>query len=423
MNVGVRSGLQWTVAELDELAEQAELQRWEDPVGRTPVWSRPDFRRVTLELPQHPILHLVAHRNGRPVLLAPVLRSERPGGLLFYDVPAMVGDERAFGDSTRLDETAQHRLAELPVKSARSAAYPSLAVGTYGAHHGLLAAPELTEEDRITACRQLVHAVADLAEEYGCTSHALLYTTTQLTRWLLPELGPQHQVAVLGAESVLECGGTSWQDYLDGLSSRRRGRILRERRMYLGGPATSDIATGPDAIGEDLVDLRCNLRLRYGLPEERERTVAEFTALARWCGDRLVVIRSRIEGDTVGFVICLRDGDTLFARTAGFDYDRLGSRDFCYFNIVYYDALEWGLPRGVHRLELGLAAYPAKRTRGCRFEPRFGVFTLPPDSPLRTALALQDQGERARLVAECGDAVPADELRLREGMVDGRHDV
>lgn len=51
MNVGVRSGLQWTVAELDELAEQAELQRWEDPVGRTPVWSRPDFRRVALELP------------------------------------------------------------------------------------------------------------------------------------------------------------------------------------------------------------------------------------------------------------------------------------------------------------------------------------------------------------------------------------
>lgn len=134
------------------------------------------------------------------------------------------------------------------------------------------------------------------------------------------------------------------------------------------GPDRSHIATGPDAIGSDLVDLRCNLRTRYGLPAERERTVLEFEALARWCGPELVVIRSLRQDEPVGFVICLRRDETLYARTAGFDYDRLGPKDFCYFNVVYYDALEWGLPRGVRRFELGLAYYPAKRTRGCHFE-------------------------------------------------------
>ncbi|GAB2968912.1 hypothetical protein GCM10027184_17400 [Saccharothrix stipae] len=43
----------------------------------------------------------------------------------------------------------------------------------------------------------------------------------------------------------------------------------------------------------------------------------------------------------------------------------------------------------------------AKRTRGCAFEARHGVFALP-DGPLRTVLSLQDRGERARLAAECG---------------------
>jgi uncharacterized protein len=218
---------------------------------------------------------------------------------------------------------------------------------------------------------------------------------------------------VLGAESVLSCAAGTFDGYLATLTSRRRGRVLRERRMYLDGPARSVVSTGPDALGADLVDLRGNLRVRHGLPEQRERTEAEFASLTRWCGDRLVVIRSVVDGETVGFVINLRHGDTLFARTAGFDYDRLGSRDFCYFNVVYYDALEWGLPRGVRRLELGLASYAAKRTRGCRFEPRFGVFDLPPDSPARDVLARQDAGERARLVTECGDGLDAAELDIQ----------
>jgi predicted N-acyltransferase len=351
-----------------------------------------DFRRVAAELPQHELSHLVAEVDGTPVLVAPVLRSPRPGGLLFYDVPAMIGDERAFG-------------VELPDLSDehRAALYPSLAVAIHGAYHGVVVAEHTSATLRRELCGELLGATADLARELGCASAALLYATPALARWLRP--APRHVVAVLGAESRLESAAADFGGYLGELTSRRRGRALRERRIYLEGPARSEITTGPEALGDDLVELRCNLRLRYGLPVQRERTEAEFTALARWCGHMLVVNRSVMDGETVGFVVNLRHGDTLFSRTAGFDYERLGSRDFCYFNIVYYDMLDWGLPRGVRALEMGLASYPGKRTRGCRFEPRYGVFDLPADSPARAVLAAQDQTEWARLADECGDGI------------------
>jgi uncharacterized protein len=367
-------------------------QGWTDPTGRMPVWSTMDFRRVAVELPQHRLSHLVAEADGRPVLLAPVLRSPGPGGLLFYDVPAMIGDGRAFG-------------VDVPVLAEpdRAALYPSIAVGMHGAYHGILVAEDCAPALRVELFGELLGAVGDLARELGCASSALLYATPDLIRLLRPD--PGHLLAVLGAEASLSSRAGDFTGYLAELTSRRRGRALRERRMYLAGPACSRISTGPDALGADLVDLRCNLRRRYGLPEHRERTEAEFAALARHCGDRLVVNRSLLDGDTVGFVVNLRHGDTLYSRTAGFDYGRLGSRDFCYFNIVYYDMLDWGLPRGVRSLELGMASYPGKRTRGAVFEPRYGVFALPPGSPALALLAAQEDTEWTRLAAECGDGL------------------
>jgi uncharacterized protein len=376
-------GVSWRLSNSADLPPGAV-----DPVGRTPVWSTRDFRRAAAEMAPHDGSHLVAEVGGEPLLWAPLLRSPGPGGLLFYDVPAMIGDEHAFGTGgpTLGDED-------------RAALYPSLAVGMHGAHHGVVVAPSTSDAVRREVCAELLDALGNVARAEGCASNALLYATPELAALLRP--GPQHVCATLGAESRLESAASDFEGYLGELSSRRRVRARRERRMYLEGPARTEIAEGPDALGTDLVDLRCNLRRRYGLPENRERSEAEFGALARHCSDRLVVGRTILDGATVGFVVDLRHGATLYARTAGFDYDRLGSRDFCYFNIVYYDMLEWGLPRGVRALELGLASYPGKRTRGSRFEARLGVFDLPGD-PAREVLTAQDISERARLAAECG---------------------
>jgi hypothetical protein len=377
--------LTWQVQDLDE----PHLDGWTDPFERTPVWSRPDLRRFAADLPQQPLLNLVASRDGQPILAAPLLVSSEPGGLLFYDVPAMVGDERAFGAAP---------LPAVPT-AARAAAYPSLAVGIHGGHHGILVDPALDRDDRVASCRALPAAVAELAETLGCRSHALLYLTPALVTALAPAAEP----VVLGAQSMLRFAGTTFDDYLGSLTSRRRRHVRSERSGYLAGPNRTVVREGPDALGPDLVELRCALRARYGHPVERARTESEFASLARHCGERLVVFRAVQNGDTVGFSVFLRDGETLYGRTAGFDYDRLRERDYCYFNLGYYEPVTWCLERGLRAVEMGLSSYATKRTRGCVFEPRFGFFTVPTD--LRAALAEQDRTERVRLAADCGSVL------------------
>lgn len=59
--------MNWELVELSEV----DTADWVDPVGHTPVWSSPGFRRVTEELPQHPVVNLLGVRAGKPVLMAP----------------------------------------------------------------------------------------------------------------------------------------------------------------------------------------------------------------------------------------------------------------------------------------------------------------------------------------------------------------
>jgi predicted N-acyltransferase len=360
------------------------LDQWCDPYREMPFWSTPAFRRAAVAAPPQRLALLVASLDGRPVLAAPLVISDKPGGLLFYDVPAMIGDTRAFGTTAPAGD----------LTAARVAAYPSVAVATHGAYHGILVDPEI---DRDAALAQLPGALAGL----GYASSAVLYCDTTMLRALRPAGG---QVAVLGAETALETGHDNFDDYVAALSAHRRGRIRRERRDYLAGPLRTAITEGPGALGEDLVELRAGLREKYGLDGNRDATRAEFALLARECGANLVVARTRWDDDVVGFVVFLRDGARMYARTGGFDHDRLGPGDFVYFNLAYYDALAWALPRGVRRFEYGLSAYPAKRTRGCHFEPRYGLFQLP-GTALGVALAEQDRTERERLAADCGPAL------------------
>jgi hypothetical protein len=81
------------------------------------------------------------------------------------------------------------------------------------------------------------------------------------------------------------------------------------------------------------------------------------------------------DGRLVGFVLGFVDGRDLRLRTAGFDYDN-GDDNFCYFNLAYYTLVRWAQASGVGRLWYGLSAYDAKRLRGCRFTPRWGLVRL-----------------------------------------------
>lgn len=409
--------LRWESWSSADLFNRATIEGWQDPFDPTPVWSAAHFSHVVADLAGDELRYLVALSDGQPVLAAPVLCYQQPGGLLFYDPVAMVGDDRAFGEGPVPCLNDAVRREEL--ERARASLYPTLAVGTYGSHSGVLVDPALTVGFRSASCRRLVGATAALARQRGCRSYGLLYLSSSMLRHLRP-VPADLQLALLGAEARILTEAPDLATYVATLSRRRRQRIEHERRSAARGGLNCTVEVGADAIDEDLVTLRCALRSRYGLPDQREETEREFDSLRRWCAERLVVSRSRRAGATVGFTIFIREGNRMAARTAGFDEQRLDRQDFAYFNTTYYAPLEWGLPRGLRSFDFGLASYPAKRTRGCSFEPRFGLFSLAGESLLQTALVEQDSLERARLRRECGSALTEPLNPAPAGQGDGR---
>jgi predicted N-acyltransferase len=122
----------------------------------------------------------------------------------------------------------------------------------------------------------------------------------------------------------------------------------------------------------------------------------DFDAIRETVGDDCLVFSAERDGETLGFVLYLRSGDALYGRTAGFDEDRARG---CYFVLTYHDTVRWALGNGVRRVWYGLAAYQAKRLRGCALEPRHGWFRFTGDgsTPLDRAVRLQGLSEQRRL--------------------------
>ena len=67
-------------------------------------------------------------------------------------------------------------------------------------------------------------------------------------------------------------------------------------------------------------------------------------------------------------------------------------------HLVFYEPILWGIDRGITRYRLGTESYGAKRARGCRFSPLFGVVRWPDEVAAGAAAAAARWGDR--VVAE-----------------------
>lgn len=147
----------------------------------------------------------------------------------------MVGDLSAFGTLEQLTEDARNHWEKLTVAlpDARCDQYPSVALGVFGSHHGIVHAADRDNAERRRVLAGLPRLLDDAARILGCRSSALLYATDEQAAALGPAaeaLG--YTPAVLGAESVLRFDAPDWDAYLAGLASRKRIRTKRELRAY-----------------------------------------------------------------------------------------------------------------------------------------------------------------------------------------------
>jgi uncharacterized protein len=388
-----------------ERPDRSELRALDRP--RT-IWLDERWWRYVEQTDLHEVRYLAIEDGGRLVALAPLLISRAGNGLLFYDLPKMAGDESAFGDADRLTLSEQERYSALraDLRYARMDQYPSVTMAVFGSHSGIALADDLGPFGRSRVLAALPDLLRAAAEELGCRSSGLLYLSAQELESMRGVGAAGYHAAVVGAEGVLELPAVdSFEAYLAHMRSSRRRSVRKELADFTARGLRCVVRTGKTALSQELVDLQVALRAKHGLPGGRERVLRDFHLLASLLGSDCVVISAHRAESIVGFALYLRSGDSLYARTGGFEREADGTS--CYFPLAYHETARWALANGIRHIFYGLSASEAKRARGCRLEPRFGLFQFTGAEATRLfeTLALQQRGERMRLM-QLGVALP-----------------
>jgi uncharacterized protein len=360
------------------------------------IWEDERWWRFTERTDLHKVRYLEVRQGGQTVALAPLLITEKPGGLLFYDPPRLAGTAGALAEPELLGPSDQQRWAELTAALPATDQYPSLALATFGNHHGVAHVPGRTVEGRRAVMAALPELLLQTAAQLGCRSVALLYVGEPDAEDVDQSASRAGYAAtLLGAEGVHELPDTSWDGYLAGLSKRRRYQTRKELRTYEVAGFRTVVRTGPEAFSEELVALQVAHRAKYGLPGGEDRVRRDLNAVRDELGESCVVFSAERDGEMGSFTLYLRTRDALFARTGGTLPEARG----CYFAVDYHETARWALENGIRRIHYGMAAYEAKVTRGCELRPRWGWFSFAgaQADTYREVLALQSQSIERQL--------------------------
>ncbi|KAA2252184.1 GNAT family N-acetyltransferase [Solihabitans fulvus] len=211
------------------------------------------------------------------------------------------------------------------------------------------------------------------------------------------------EVGLVGAETVLDVTWTDFDGYLATLGRNARTSIRRERRQYLAGGLRTRVVEGTAALDECTARLQVQLAAKYRTTASTEAVLADYADIAATMADRMVVFLAERAGAPVGMCVCLRDNGTLHIRNVAFDYAATRA-DFVYFNVMCYEPLLWGLCNGISRFCFGNGAAEAKRRRGCRLDPLYGVVRWPGSLAAACGGSLAHRTRLAR--AELGLAEP-----------------
>ncbi len=158
------------------------------------------------------------------------------------------------------------------------------------------------------------------------------------------------------------CGYRTYEDFLAGLSSRKRKALRRERRLAQDGVTIRRL------IG-DQIDERCwdafwgfyqdTGSRKWGRPY---LTRAFFEQIAQSMTDRLMMVVALDGEQPIAGALNFIGGDALYGRYWG----RSEDRPFLHFEVCYHQAIDFAIERGLERVEAG-AQGEHKLARG--YEP------------------------------------------------------
>lgn len=241
-----------------------------------------------------------------------------------------------------------------------------------------------------------VDAVLSTAQQqsagYGRAGLALLHLTTPAAG-VITTLRPAARPLLTGLDTCLELPGEDFEDYLGSLARKRAWGVRQERTSY-AGDATQVLRLSQ--CWEEAAPLVAAVQQKYGHDDTVDDCRAGLSRQAADLDDLSVVFALRRAGRLVATALFYHWRDEMYGRVVGFDYPALDGGE--YFNLYFYQPIEYAYAHGVRRLHLGRGSYHAKFRRGAQACARWAIFLPsgpqdvlgPSDWRRRNAVALNE---------------------------------
>lgn len=203
-------------------------------------------------------------------------------------------------------------------------------------------------------------------------------------------------IAFHGENNLLELQHDSYDTYLASLPARKRRRVKEDRDRAANSGTRIERKDREELrplVGR-ISELITQNRQKYGGGEDEAHIGALLRALVEGGADVRAYLAYK-DDEVAAVSVTVRQGNRLFVKWAGFDYEALGERSGIYFEIVLDRPLRDAYAEGVTSIEAGPGADEAKRLRG--FKPR----------QIRSAVLVTDAAVRpevAKLHAAFGEA-------------------
>ncbi|NWG91104.1 MAG: GNAT family N-acetyltransferase, partial [Parvularculaceae bacterium] len=192
-------------------------------------------------------------------------------------------------------------------------------------------------------------------------------------------------------------GYRSYDDFLAGLSSRKRKALKRERREANDGVAIRRM-TGRD-IDARAWEAFWSFYQDTGARKWGRPYLARsfFCEIAETMADRLMMVVAEHDGRLIAGALNFIGGDALYGRYWG----RIEDRPFLHFEVCYHQAIEFAIERGLARIEAG-AQGEHKIARGYEPVATHSAHWIA-NSSFRVAIAQHLARERSAIDAEIAE--------------------
>ncbi len=164
----------------------------------------------------------------------------------------------------------------------------------------------------------------------------------------------------------------SFEAYLKALSSKKRRRLLADKKRLTEAGSCVEICDYPSAISSELYALYKKTTDRKKQDDDYIQTPivineAFFANLSSYQDLNPHALIIRVNNKLIAYCLLMQNNETLYFKSVGLDYDK--SYDTrAYFNL-FYAAIEFAIEKGCKKIDFGMTSYCFKKRMSCKLFP------------------------------------------------------